>query len=320
MSAGPVNSFIGKGVASHRLKMSRRGLGRAALGFGGALAFGSACQRQGRARTSIGDESWRTSLQELEGELGGRIGVFAQCMDREAPALGYREEERFAMCSTFKWALAATILERSDRGRLDLDEMLSFNESDLLEYAPVARAHLERGALTIGQATQASVTLSDNTAANLLLEKIGGPAELTRFFRSLGDEVTRLDRNEPTLNTNVPGDARDTTTPFSMTRSLAQVLSEDVLAPESRARLTQWLVESETGLGRLRAGFPPRLVAGDKTGTGQRGAANDVAVLFMKKDEPIFVSCYMSGSTASLERLNAAHRTIGQLISDRFVS
>jgi beta-lactamase class A len=148
--------------------------------------------------------------------------------------LEHRAEERFAMCSTFKWILAAAVLERVDHGELRLDKSLHFDEDDLLDYAPVAREHIAKGSLTIDELCAAAVSISDNTAANLLLEQIGGPSGLTAFLRRHGDPVTRLDRNEPSLNTNLPGDPRDTTTPRAMVGTMNTLLVGDILSSESR--------------------------------------------------------------------------------------
>ena len=162
----------------------------------------------------------------------------------------------FAMCSTFKWALVAAVLSRVDRSLLALEQPVLYDERDLLSYAPATRAHIAEGRMTIEAPAQAAVVVSDNTAANLLLRQIGGPSGVTRFFRDIGDEVTRLDRNEPTLNKNAPGDVRDTTSPRAMAFALRKVLLGKTLSQASRTRLIDWLVDCRTGLSRLRAGLP----------------------------------------------------------------
>ena len=253
-------------------------------------------------------------LARLEQRVGGRLGVFA-VEARSGAIVEHRADERFAMCSTFKWALAAAILVRCDRGELSLAESLPFGPKDLLEYAPVTRARVAQGALTIEELTRAVVVVSDNTAANLLLERIGGPSAVTGFFRGLGDEVTRLDRNEPMLNTNLPGDPRDTTSPRAMARSLQRALSLPVSSPASRDRLLAWLSASTTGAARLRAGLPDGWRAGDKTGTGNNGACNDVAVLWSPAGEVWFVAAYLSDGRASVDDMNAAHAAIGRFVA-----
>jgi beta-lactamase class A len=219
------------------------------------------------------------------------------------------------MCSTFKWVLAACVLGGVDRGEIELGEALGYSEEDLLEYAPVAREHVAQGALPVETLCAAAVSLSDNTAANLLLARIGGPQALTAFLRRCGDEVTRLDRNEPDLNTNVRGDPRDTTTPRAMAETMRTILLGEALADDSRGRLQQWLKDAKTGLARLRAGLPPDWLVGDKTGTGANGAANDVAIVWPPGRSPILIAAYLSDSSAAPDVLNAAHEAIAATVT-----
>jgi beta-lactamase class A len=231
--------------------------------------------------------------------VGGRVGVFA--LDTGSRNyLAHREDERFAMCSTFKWALAAAVLARVDRGELSLDERVRCGQSDLLQYAPTTRAHVSEGSMTVEALARAAITNSDNTAANLLLTMVDGPPGLTQFFRRLGDPVTRLDRNEPMLNTNVRGDVRDTTSSRAMVGLMQSVLCGDVLSPGGRDRLIGWLKGCETGHERLRAGLPADWTVGDKTGTGLEGAANDVAIVLPPRLAPILIASYLSDGGSSL--------------------
>jgi beta-lactamase class A len=210
------------------------------------------------------------------------------------------------------------VLARVDRGELALDRAVHYEDDDLLEYAPVAHENFDRdteaGSLTLEELCAAAVSISDNTAANLLLDLVGGPPGLTRFLRRHGDEVTRLDRNEPSLNTNLPGDPRDTTTPRTMVNTMRTMLPGDALSPESRDRLTRWLIDAKTGLARLRGGLPTDWVAGDKTGTGVNGAANDVAIVWPPDRKPILIAAYLSDSSALPDALNAAHRKIAATV------
>lgn len=254
------------------------------------------------------------AFARLEQKVGGRVGVMA--IDTGTGAgIWYRADERFAMCSTFKWVLAACVLEGVDRGEIGLGEALAYTEEDLLEYAPVARAHLAEGALSVEALCSAAVSISDNTAANLLLARIGGPEALTAFLRRRGDEVTRLDRIEPDLNSNIPGDPRDTTTPRAMAKTMRTMLVGDVLGDESLARLHQWLKDTKTGLARLRAGLPPDWVVGDKTGTGINGAANDVAIVWPPGRRPILIAAYLSDSDSGPDVLNVAHEAIAATVT-----
>ncbi len=258
--------------------------------------------------------STASRIAQVESSLGGRIGVFAFRAGQE-PTLSHRADERFAMCSTFKWVLAAAVLAAADRGSLALDQRVPITPSDLLEYSPVTRARAGEGALTVAELAEAAVTVSDNAAANLLLPRIDGPPGLTQFFRALGDPVSRLDRNEPSLNTNVPGDPRDTTSPRAMAGVLAQAVAGPALTPASRERLLGWLRACKTGLKRLRAGLPATWDIGDKTGTGLNGAAGDVAVAFAPGRPPLFIAAYCSGSQATLDRINAAFAEVGRILA-----
>lgn len=257
------------------------------------------------------------SVSEIEASVGGRVGVFAVDTGT-GRQLAHRADELFAMCSTFKCVLAAAILAGVDRARFSLDERVPYGASDLLEYAPVARQHLGEGALTVEALARAVVTVSDNTAGNLLLAKVGGPAGLTQFVRSMGDPVTRLDRTEPTLNSNEPGDPRDTTSPRAMVGLMRRLLFGDALSNVSRERLLSWLRDCETGKQRLRAGLPTNWIVGDKTGTGARGAANDIAIALPPGRAPILVAAYMSDGAAEPTALQAAHAELGQLVAREF--
>jgi beta-lactamase class A len=238
-------------------------------------------------------------LAEIERRVGGRLGVAALDTSQGA-SVGYRADERFPMCSTFKLPLVAAVLSRVDAGQESLSRRVVYDQGAVLEYAPVAARHVAEG-LTVEELCAASITVSDNTTANLLLETLGGPAGLTAFFRRIGDDVSRLDRNEPLLNTAIVGDERDTTTPRAMLTSLRSLLLTDVLSEASRDRLIGWLEGCSTGSTRLRAGLPNGYRVGDKTGTGQNGATNDVAIAWPPHAPPLLIAAYSHGSSASSE-------------------
>jgi beta-lactamase class A len=253
----------------------------------------------------------------MEETVGGRVGVYA--LDTgTGHTLARRADERFALCSTFKWVLAAAVLARVDQGELLLDQPVSYSAADMVAHAPVTASHLEQGSLSLKELMAAAVRVSDNPAANLLLGKIGGPAGLTRFVRAHGDEVTRLDRTEIALNTNAPGDVRDTTSPRAMVQLMNTVLLGDALSPGSRSWLRQELQAVETGKHRLRAGLPENSVIGDKTGTGGRGAVQDVAICTPPGRKPWLIAVYLSDSTADLTVLEGAHAALGALIAQHF--
>jgi beta-lactamase class A len=219
------------------------------------------------------------------------------------------------MCSTFKWVLAAAVLGRIDRGVLSFQRSVSFGEPDLLEYAPVSRKHLVDGFMTVEALLEASITLSDNTAANLLLRLVDGPAGLTQFMRDNGDSVTRLDRDEPLLNTSAPGDPRDTTSPRAMAQLMRRLLCDRGLPDPYRDRLLTWMRACETGKNRLRAGFPHDWIVGDKTGSGLHNTINDVAIASPPGRAPVLVAAYMTGGAATKDALEAALATVASVVA-----
>lgn len=256
----------------------------------------------------------RAVLAALEARAGGRLGVAA--LDTgTGRRVAHRGEERFPLCSTFKVLLAGAMLARVERGQERLDRPIAYTGADLLEYAPVTAARASEGRMTVEALCAAAVEASDNTAANLLLEALGGPPELTAFARRLGDSVTRLDRTEPTLNTALPGDTRDTTSPLAMMETLKVLLLGDALEPASRQRLEGWMRASTTGRDRLRAGLPTSWTVGDKTGAGGQGTVNDVAILRPPGRAPILVAAYYTGSRAPLRNRDAVLAEVGRLVA-----
>jgi beta-lactamase class A len=256
-------------------------------------------------------------IAALETRAGGRLGVFV--LDTGSGlSIGHRSDERFPMCSTFKLLTAAAVLARVDAGGEQLDRKIPYGPADLVDGAPVTKAHVGDGAMSIGDLCAAAIDWSDNTAANLLLTVLGGPAAFTRYVRSLGDELTRLDRNEPTLNTAIAGDERDTTTPSAMVRDMQAVLIGDKLSDASRRQLETWLIGDKVGDKRIRAGLPPSWRVGDKTGTGDHGSTNDIGILWPPNAKPLLVCAYLTGSTASLDQRNATIAAVGRAISASF--
>ena len=260
------------------------------------------------------DPSLQAKLASIEKGIGGRLGV-AALDTATGRRLGYRDTELFAMCSTFKLLLAGCILQGVDAGSLGLNNLISYGEKDLQEYAPVTRAHVGQGAMTVGDLCAAAVELSDNTAANLLLAQVGGPAGLTQFVRLLGNPVTRLDRTESDLNSALPGDPRDTTSPAAMLDSMEKLLTGNALSATRRAQLTSWLVQSTTGKNRLRAGMPADWRAGDKTGTGERGAVGDIGIFWPPAKAPILIAAYVMEGSAPRDQREEALAAVGRLIA-----
>jgi beta-lactamase class A len=210
--------------------------------------------------------------------------------------IGHRINERFGMCSSFKLPLAAVVLNEADHGRLRLDEVIPYTKADVIGHAPIAEKNLARGAMTVEEMAQAAQEQSDNTAANLLLKRLGGPSGFTMALRQLGDSVTRLDRFEPELNWVQPGEVHDTTTPRAMAQFLSQVLTGSLLKSASQHKLIGWMIDTQTGAARLRAGLPKQWRAGDKTGTywgkDAPNRINDVAITWPPNRAPVIITAY----------------------------
>jgi beta-lactamase class A len=251
-------------------------------------------------------------LVELERRFDARLGVYA--LDTgSGRELAHRSDERFAMCSVFKAVAAAAVLDRTPPEHLD--QRVHYRESDLAAYSPIAEQHVADG-MTIRELCDAAVRYSDNTAGNLLLADLGGPTGITTFARSLGDEVTRLDRTEPELNTAIPGDERDTTTPRAIAGLFRALVLGDRLDPTDRGLLTDWLVGNTTGDARIRAGVPADWRVGDKTGTGSYGTANDVAVLWPPDAAPIVLAVLSSRTTEDADSDDALLAEAARVVAE----
>ncbi|MFN7176087.1 MAG: class A beta-lactamase [Thermaurantiacus sp.] len=226
---------------------------------------------------------------------------------------GNRLDEHFALCSTFKLAMAGACLREADAGRLKLSERLAYSQSDLLDWAPVTRTHLPRGEMTIEALAQAAQQLSDGTAANLLVRRLGGPAGVTAKFREMGDPVTRLDRYEPMLGMVLSADLRDTTTPAAMAQLVRRLTTGDLLAPDTRQKLLQWMIDTGTGAKRIRAGLPAGWRAGNKTGTGRDAGitnkCNDLAIVFPPGRAAIVVAAYYDSGEYT-DRVEDRHQAV----------
>jgi beta-lactamase class A len=254
------------------------------------------------------------ALAALERLSGGRLGVMA--LDTgSGRTLAHRAGERFLLCSTFKLLLAAQVLKGVDEGRETLDRLLPYGPADLIANSPTTARRVAEGGMTMAALCEAAVTESDNTAANLLLARVGGPASLTRFLRALGDPVTRLDRNEPALNHPVPGRPYDTTTPEAMLGTLRTLLLGNVLSAASRDQLLRWLLATNTGGARLRAGLPAGWRLAHKTGTGVNGATNDIGLLYPPGRAPILVAAYYTGAKISQTRRDAVLAEVARLVA-----
>ena len=279
--------------------MSRRAALAAAL-----LAAWSGAPRRAAAEDA--------AFGALERRHGGRLGV-AVLDTGSGRRMAHRADERFAMASTFKFLAAAFVLARCDKGEEGLERRIAFAQQDLVTYSPNTEKHVGAGGMTVAELCEAAVTLSDNTAANILLASFGGPEGLTAYVRSLGDDTTRLDRIETALNEATPGDPRDTTTPAAMLETMQKLLLGGALSRASREQLTAWLVANKTGDQRLRAGVPQGWRVGDKTGTGGHGATNDIGILWPPGRAPILVAAYFAEAQASEPERSAVLAEVGRI-------
>jgi beta-lactamase class A len=276
-----------KAVSSGRRTLLR------AMGAAAVTAGFSSLARPARADT------WAEQIKVLEKACAGRLGVYA--LDTATQQfVAWRADERFGMCSTFKLLLVAAILHEADAARLSLASVLRYTKADMVPHSPITEQHLAEGGMSIAALAEAAQTTSDNVAANLLIRHLGGPAKVTALIREMGDEETRLDRYETELNLVPGGELRDTTTPLAMASTVARVMTGKFLSSDARMRLRAWMIDTETGKQRLRAGLPTDWIAGDKTGTAAAAAMpnkhNDVAVIWPPNRSPVVVAAYLDAS------------------------
>ena len=256
----------------------------------------------------------QAQLRDIEAAAEGRLGV---CIvdTGSGQGCGYRSDERFMMLSSFKLLACALVLHRVDTGDESLERRIHYGQQDLIAWSPVTEQHADGEAMTLGELCEATITTSDNTAANLILSSYGGPAALTAYARGLGDDVTRLDRIEPDLNLKAGDEPLDTTSPRAMVGTLQRLVLGDALSAPSRDRLKGWLLDNTTGGKRLKAGLPTDWQIGDKTGTNQTDA-NDIGVLWPPNGAPIVVAAYLSESQASSQVKDATLMAVGEVVRD----
>jgi len=277
--------------------------------FSGLALSGCAHHLLGKSAAVLDEQ-----LSTIERQSGGRLGV--SILDTgNGLSYGHRAEERFPLASTFKFLAAAFVLHRVDAGQEKLERTMAVKASDLVEYSPATQPRVGSAPMSMAELCEAAVTLSDNTAGNLMLASFGGPAALTAYVRSLGDPISRLDRTEPTLNEATPGDVRDTTTPQAMTATMHKLVLGSALSEPSRKQLRQWLLDNKTGDTRLRALLPSGWRVGDKTGSAAHGTTNDIGVIWPPGRAPFVVAAYLTETTRPMEQRNATLAQVGQLLA-----
>jgi beta-lactamase class A len=254
-----------------------------ALGAGAALAVAVPATAQASPLTG--------KLRDLELQHDARLGVFATDTGTGRTVL-HRSDELFPMCSTFKGVLGAAVLRRDQDGSL-LGKVIRYTQEDVTKSGYGPRTGLPENlanGMTVKDLAEVAITYSDNCAANLLLKELGGPTAITRFSRSIGDPVTRLDRWEPELNTAEPGRVTDTTSPRAIGQSYARLTLGHALNRADADQLTNWLLANTTGANRIRAGLPAAWGWGDKTGSGKYSSTNDVGIAFPPGRAPIVIA------------------------------
>lgn len=260
--------------------------------------------------------SAQNQLKQLEQEFKGRIGVFALNTANNTH-LSYRADERFAFCSTCKVFVVSAILEKSARTPDLMLQVIRYTQEDVNNagYAPITKERLQTG-MSVAELCFAAMTYSDNAAANVLIKILGGLNVVTNYARVIGDNEFRLDRGEPELNTAIPGDVRDTSTPFAMGLSLQRIALGKALATPQREQLLNWLRANTTGATRIRAGVPDDWQVGDKTGTGDYGTANDLAVLWPPHRAPIVLAIYTSQFEKDAKPRNDIVASTARIVTD----
>lgn len=236
-------------------------------------------------------------LSNLEQEFGGRLGVAAIDI-QTGSTFSYRADERFPLCSTFKILAVGAVLKRNMESEGFLKKMIRITKEDVLKsgYAPITKNYIDQG-MSVYQLAAAAIQYSDNAAINLLIRKMGGLKHVNQFARSIGDQTFRIDRWEPTLNSAIPGDPKDTSTPLAMSHSLKNLAFDSTLNQAHRHHLIQWLMESKTGANRIRASLPQNWKAGDKTGTCSYGTSNDIAIVWNAEGEAFIIAVYYTQSS-----------------------
>lgn len=253
-------------------------------------------------------------LARIEHDAGGPIGL-ALIDTADGTRFAHRANQRFPLCSTFKLLLAARLLAGAEAGLWRMDDRLPITRADMLNNAPFSETRIG-GSASLLEMAEAMCVLSDNPAANLCLARIGGPAALTSWLRAIGDRVTRLDRQEPEMNNEVPDDPRDTTTPEAMLATCRRLVTGQVLSPDNRARLAGWMAASRTADTMIRAGLPAGWREANKTGSGEDHARNIVSIITPPGRPPIWLAAYLFAARSSLAERNRHFPAIGRAIAE----
>jgi beta-lactamase class A len=244
------------------------------------------------AHAAFDQQALKIQFQTLENKSGGRLGVTV-IDTSDGSTFSWRGNERFPLCSTSKVMVIAAILKKSESDPGLLDKKIHINKHDMVNYNPITQKFIG-SSMTVAELSAAALQFSDNAAMNILLAYLDGPQQANQFARTIGDKTFRLDRKEPELNTAIPGDVRDTTTPSAMADTLSKLVLGTALKKEQRTTLSEWMKGNTTGLNSIKAGLPTDWIVADKTGSGDYGTTNDIAVIWPKNHEPIILTTYLT--------------------------
>ncbi|UXN02362.1 class A beta-lactamase [Bartonella sp. HY406] len=256
-------------------------------------------------------------VQDEEHRLNAQIGV-AIFDTQTNQTVSYKGNELFPLNSTHKTLICAALLKGFDNKQIDITEKVEFSKTDIIEYSPITKNQTKSKSMNWLDLCSAAVSYSDNTAANLIHKKVGGPQAMNHFFKQLKDHTTRLDRFEPELNSAINGDLRDTTSPNAIAYTLKELLFSNFLSPSSRKQLIQWMIDDKVADALLRSKLPNDWKIADKTGAGGFGSRGIIAAVWPKTDKPIIIAIYIKNTKANMEERNSSIAIIGKHIFDSY--
>lgn len=255
-------------------------------------------------------------IKKIEKNLGARVGV--AIYDTQSKALwSYKGDTRFPLMSTFKTLACAKLLADAESGVVDMNSTTIIDADSLITWSPVTKKQVGEK-ISLKQACTATMVMSDNTAANIVLTGINGPSALTAFMRAIGDDITRLDRIEPDLNEAIDGDLRDSSTPNAMVASLNTLLFGEVLSADSKLQLKEWMMDNNVSDDLLRAVLPEGWSIADRSGAGGFGSRGITAIVWSEHRSALIISIYLTQTSASFAQRNAAIASIGKTIFNAY--
>ncbi|WP_099609763.1 class A beta-lactamase [Vibrio coralliilyticus] len=266
--------------------------------------------------TQVLADSLTKQIALIEQQSGGRLGV-AVLDTQNHNQWQYHSDDRFPMMSTFKTLMCANVLHLAEQKKLNLNATTTIKESDLATWSPITEK-LTGQEITVQKACEATMLMSDNTAANIVLHQIGGPEQVTQFVRSLDDSVTRLDRFEPELNQATPGDKRDTTSPSAMVELLNTLLLQDGLSSESQQRLLTWMKNNKVSDPLIRSVLPQDWSVADRSGAGNQGSRGITALVWNSQRKPVILSIYLTQTQLDMVQRNRVINRVANLVFEQF--